>query len=738
MAVSQQSPRVSPQSLAPVPSTTLSTAYAGYETSALLNMPRSDTTEMDSTDAAKSAENVRLDIDLENIQSILDMSNDKIVVSDDSNQSSNTFLSSESKSNPGLSFPHQPTESLLKDHLIFSSEKFSAPSLEDVITSPKDLVTVSPEDFIRFTPEVTLPSEDATNTPLFEPIINDFPAAFYGNWKDNVSRYESCSVSEIGEPCSEIDSDSGQYTLPEVRATDFPVLIDAPTQPPRYLSPSLTTRRELPSVFGKLNDLKRPSLIALNDGHKGSDGPTLGTNPTAERPPGVYQSDTEEDVRFNPPCRPSHARRRHRVSSATARRELPFRLGELQNLKRPWSLAERDSDGPTSDSNTTENETISNRRHRTLAGHISREAQQLTNIAGPSGVDLTKIEESDQPECAQPVTSENFRGRKAEPPLRNQLAGSSNGNMEEDILPDSRSHGVQPVSPVHSPVPLDPALKDEDKIEALISHLRALFGNKNEYKKLLDCRLLDIVVKPPPGFQRHLIVATQRLAATSGLYPTFYELTNVTISKTSESSGGFADIYKGDFRGQEVCIKMVRLYKNTDMAHFMKVVSREAILWGQLRHPNLLPFYGIYSHDDRVSFVAPWMENGDINEYLKRNQTSNRVVLTYDVAQGLEFLHENGIIHGDLKGPNILVNKAGRAHLADFGIASISDKEILAWTSLSTTGSKGGTVRWQALELFDPESDEEIRNTKASDIWAWACVAYEVRWLHFLAHQKRV
>ncbi|KAG6917279.1 hypothetical protein DXG01_003227 [Tephrocybe rancida] len=120
------------------------------------------------------------------------------------------------------------------------------------------------------------------------------------------------------------------------------------------------------------------------------------------------------------------------------------------------------------------------------------------------------------------------------------------------------------------------------------------------------------------------------------------------------------------------------------------------------------------------------MENGDISEYLKHHKTSNRVALAYDVAQGLRFLHKNGIIHGDLKGPNILVNELGRACVADFGLSSISDKEILAWTSYSSAASRGGTVRWQAPELFDPEGEEEKRNSEASDMYAWACVAYEI------------
>ncbi|KAG6890506.1 hypothetical protein C0995_007705 [Termitomyces sp. Mi166 len=196
----------------------------------------------------------------------------------------------------------------------------------------------------------------------------------------------------------------------------------------------------------------------------------------------------------------------------------------------------------------------------------------------------------------------------------------------------------------------------------LIDRIQAVLTDKQEYKKLLVCkgnnaqilldvfqRLLDIATDLSPDFWRSLIVATQRLAASSGLYPS-YELTGITTSDISEYSGGFADVYKGDFHGRAVSLKTVRLHRNTQMAHFVKVVSREVILWGQLHYPNVLPFYGIYRFKSWLSLIAPWMDNGDIGMYLKHHRNSNRVVLAYDVAQGLNFLHKNKIIHGDLKG----------------------------------------------------------------------------------------
>ena len=74
---------------------------------------------------------------------------------------------------------------------------------------------------------------------------------------------------------------------------------------------------------------------------------------------------------------------------------------------------------------------------------------------------------------------------------------------------------------------------------------------------------------------------------------------------------------------------------------------------------------------------------------------------------------------------NILVTESGKACLADFGLSIHVDAEMLKWTSESSENT-GGTVRWQAPELFDPEN-EDSKPTKETDVYAFSCVCYEVR-----------
>ncbi|KAG5717225.1 Tyrosine-protein kinase isoform SRK4, partial [Termitomyces sp. T112] len=175
-----------------------------------------------------------------------------------------------------------------------------------------------------------------------------------------------------------------------------------------------------------------------------------------------------------------------------------------------------------------------------------------------------------------------------------------------------------------------------------------------------------------------------------------------------------------------VCIKAMRVFETMDKELVFKQFWKEVILWEQLCHPNIIPVYGLYRFQDRPCIVAPWMENGNITKYLKRNPEIPRLPLAVGVARGLYYLHDKGIIHGDLKGSNILVDDEGIARVADFGISSISDPQILSLTSHSGAASRGGTIRWQAPELFDMQNDTVVKNSKASDVYAWACVCYEI------------
>lgn len=104
------------------------------------------------------------------------------------------------------------------------------------------------------------------------------------------------------------------------------------------------------------------------------------------------------------------------------------------------------------------------------------------------------------------------------------------------------------------------------------------------------------------------------------------------------------------------------------------------------------------------------------------------------VAEALSYLHDlpSPIIHGDIKGVNILVNDKNEASLTDFGLSRVQN------ISGFTTKTGSGTTRWQAYELLAPcEGDTIPRVTKATDVWAFAMTVVEVRTTSFILLPSR-
>jgi len=114
---------------------------------------------------------------------------------------------------------------------------------------------------------------------------------------------------------------------------------------------------------------------------------------------------------------------------------------------------------------------------------------------------------------------------------------------------------------------------------------------------------------------------------------------------------------------------------------------------------------------------------GSIRQYVRSNEGVDRLKLLVDVTEGLSYLHSANVVHGNLKGNNILVDDKGTACLCDFGLSAMV-ATLHAHTSASVTGSP----RWMAPELFDRKDGDpgNSRPSEMSDIYALGMVFIEV------------
>ncbi|KAG6842250.1 hypothetical protein C0991_000220 [Blastosporella zonata] len=169
---------------------------------------------------------------------------------------------------------------------------------------------------------------------------------------------------------------------------------------------------------------------------------------------------------------------------------------------------------------------------------------------------------------------------------------------------------------------------------------------------ILDLPELDIV---RPSILRVLLELSRR----SGLYPTALILRGVDpLGNESVTAGSYGDIWQGTWAGSTVAIKVMRV-DSSYINRGIKVFCKEATVWRQLHHPNILPFQGVCQWPGpsfRVCLVSPWMANGNVLQYLQRNPDDDRRSLILDVAQGLDYLHtfDPSVIHGDLRGVSTL------------------------------------------------------------------------------------
>ncbi|KAG0453683.1 hypothetical protein HPP92_024987 [Vanilla planifolia] len=181
--------------------------------------------------------------------------------------------------------------------------------------------------------------------------------------------------------------------------------------------------------------------------------------------------------------------------------------------------------------------------------------------------------------------------------------------------------------------------------------------------------------------------------------------------------GKHSSVYKGRLK------KTIEYYaiKSVDKSQRSKVLHEVKMLHG-LNHPNILKFYSWYESSAHLWLILEYCVGRDLLSLLKEDgQLPEDSIhdLAHDIVSALQFLHSKGIIYGDLKPSNILLDEDGHIKLCDFGLAQrISEIEETSVNMLPQ--SKRGTPCYMAPELF-----KDGVNSYASDLWALGCVLFE-------------
>jgi hypothetical protein len=126
--------------------------------------------------------------------------------------------------------------------------------------------------------------------------------------------------------------------------------------------------------------------------------------------------------------------------------------------------------------------------------------------------------------------------------------------------------------------------------------------------------------------------------------------------------------------GRDVAIKLVR--GNAASPSNVRLL-REAQAMARLHHPNVVPIFDVGQAGDAVFVTMPLIEGGTLKRWLRGGRRSSGDILDRFVAagRGLAAAHAAGLVHRDFKPDNVLLGTGGEIHVADFGLARLSDQE---------------------------------------------------------------
>lgn len=185
--------------------------------------------------------------------------------------------------------------------------------------------------------------------------------------------------------------------------------------------------------------------------------------------------------------------------------------------------------------------------------------------------------------------------------------------------------------------------------------------------------------------------------------------------------GSFGEVLRGKWFETDVAVKRVFI-DNTTTNQVREQFRKEANVWDGLNHINVIKMYGA-CHVDQPFFLCEYANGGTIDQYIKK-EGSDRYLIWYSLlnaALGLQYLHDSGVVHGDLKANNILVGADGIAKLADFGLSDMVRKSIM-----NSGGGAKGAYRWKAPECIPFDGVEGEAATFASDVYSFAMSIIEV------------
>ncbi|GAB1221076.1 hypothetical protein ENUP19_0063G0036 [Entamoeba nuttalli] len=215
---------------------------------------------------------------------------------------------------------------------------------------------------------------------------------------------------------------------------------------------------------------------------------------------------------------------------------------------------------------------------------------------------------------------------------------------------------------------------------------------------------------------------------TDAASSTHIDMDELNMSEKPIAEGAMGQVYIGSYRSVPVAVKVFKWQNLTEeeMDELKQEVIAECEMMSKLRNPFIANYMGSVTYLPQVTMVIQYFVLGSLGEYLRTEKEDFiklsyklKIKMLFDTARGMEFLHENNILHLDLKPDNLLVNSlyadsACCVKITDFGTSRVVKKK-------SNNEDKGlGTPIYAAPETYFD------RYSFASDVYSFGISAWEV------------